>query len=330
MNERSPVQMSKPQQTRPAENVSGWIEAGLYVFAVAVLSVMNAFAVAHGAHPIVFILYSLLIAAAGMLAITGLGDEPVRIMLSPMSWLVGIGAILVEVGFCLALTSLSPAEGSLSLRLSIPMAIVLGWMTFRRSPGVGVWLGAAIILLGVGTLVVIVDLGTQAVGLLYGTIAAAAICLRSFAAEFHPWNRAARSVFEKMRVTGLVVLVTGIAGLLLVGLAAALVGGGLIDRSDLAPAPSDLSHWPTMVMALFLGGIVFTSMNYLQFSSVVKIQTENFIATSAFMPLATLLLQSVAVALGIIEAAVFDWRLLPGILLAMAGVTVLIAYGRKR
>ena len=210
------------------------------------------------------------------------------------------------------------------------MAVVLGWMTFRRNPGAGAWVGAAVIFLGVGTLAIIVDLGTQGMGLFYGVIAAAAICLRGFATEFHPWNRAARSVFEKMRVTGLVILVTGAAGLFLVCLAAALVGGGLIERSDLAPAPSDLWHWPTLVMALILGGIIFTAMNYLQFSSVVKIQTENFIATSAFMPLTTLLLQTVAVALGLIEAAVFDWRLLPGILLAMAGVTVLIASRRKR
>ena len=93
------MQVPDPQQAGSVEHISGWIEAGFYVLAVAMLSVMNAFAVSHGAHPIVFILYSLLIAAAGMLAITGAGDEPVRIMMSPMSWLVGIGAILVETGY---------------------------------------------------------------------------------------------------------------------------------------------------------------------------------------------------------------------------------------
>src|SRR5690606_22417569 len=141
--------------------------------------------------------------------------------------------------------------------------------------------------------------------------------------------RAARNVFEKMRITGLVVLVTGFASLFLVGLAAMLVGSGFAERNYLLPAPSDLWHWPTIVLALLVGGVLFATMSYLQFSSVVKIQTENFIATSAFMPLAALLIQSLAVLLGIIEAAVFDWRLLPGILLVIAGVMLLIVTRRR-
>ena len=36
--------------------------------------------------------------------------------------------------------------------------------------------------------------------------------LRGFSAEFHPWNRRARTLIEKLRITGLVVLVTSLAG----------------------------------------------------------------------------------------------------------------------
>src|SRR5690606_29493223 len=117
--------------------ISGWIEAGLYVLTIAVLSVSNAFAISKGAHPIVFVLYSLLFSAAGMLTVTGLGNEPIRVMMSPMSWFVGLGAIAVEASFCLVLTTFSPAEGNIILRLSIPLALLLGWITFGRSPGAG-------------------------------------------------------------------------------------------------------------------------------------------------------------------------------------------------
>lgn len=325
--------MQKPapqQQAGPGERISGWIEAGLYVIAIAILGVMNAFAISQGAHPIVFILYSLLVAAAGMLAVTGLGNEPVQIMLSPRSWLVGIGAILVEISYCLVLVTLSPAEGTLVLRLSIPMALVVGWLLFRRSPGWGAWFGAAIVAAGVATLLWLVDLSTQAIGLFYGTLAAAAICLRGYASEFHPWNRAARTVMDKMQITGLVVLVTGFACLILVVISAALVASGYLARSNLFAAPADLWHWPTIVIALLMGGLLFTAMNYLQFSSVVKIQTENFIATSAFMPLAALLMQSLAVSVGLIEATMFDWRLVPGGILVIIGVLVLIASRARR
>ncbi len=324
--------MQKPSPPHPdprAERISGWIEAGLYVLTIAILSVSNAFAISQGAHPIVFILYSLVISAVGMLIYTGPGNEPIRVMLNPLSWFVGLGVIGVEVSFCLILLTLSPAEANIILRLSIPLALLLGWIIFRRSPGTGAWIGAVIVAAGVGSLLFTVDLSTQAIGLFYGVIAAAAICLRGFASEFHPWNRAARSVFEKIRITGLVVLVTGLAGLFLVGLAATLVGLGFAERSNLLPAPADLWHWPTIVLALFVGSLIFATMSYLQFSSVVKIQTENFIATSAFMPLAAALVQSLAVSLGIIDAVVFDWRLLPGSILIIAGVMLLIATRRS-
>ena len=331
MNEQAPLRSSAPPaQAHSGGAISGWVEAGLYVLTIATLSIVETFAIGLGAHVIVLILYSLLISSAGMLAVTGPGSEPIRVMLHPMSWLVGLGIILVETGFCLVLITISPAEGNLLLRVSIPLALVIGAVVFGRNPGTGAWLGAAIVLAGViGTLGVTLDVSAQGIGVLYGVIAAIGICLRGFAGEFHPWNRAARNVAEKMRVTALVVLVTGLTGLLLVALIASLVGSGLLDRNDLLPAPADLWHGPTLVMALLVGGVIFAAMNYLQFSSVVKIQTENFVATSAFMPLAAWLLQSVAVSLGIIDAVVFDWRLLPGILVVVVGVMVLITFRRR-
>ncbi|MGB3718517.1 MAG: hypothetical protein DIU63_03525 [Proteobacteria bacterium] len=318
------------QQAGHGERISGWVEAGFYVIAIAILGVMNAFAISQGAHPIVFILYSLLIAAAGMLSVTGLGNEAVPIMLSPRSWIVGIAAILVEICYCLALVTLSPAEGTLVLRLSIPMALVVGWLVFHRSPGLGAWIGAGIVGAGVATLLWLVDLNSQTIGLFYGFLAAAAICLRGYASEFHPWNRAARTVMAKMQITGLVVLVTGFACLILVAASTVLVASGYLERSSLFAAPSDLWHWPTLVIALLMGGLLFTAMNYLQLSSVVKIQTENFIATSAFMPLAALLMQSLAVSAGIINTTMFDWRLVPGGVLVIIGVLVLIASRARR
>jgi len=124
--------------------------------------------------------------------------------------------------------------------------------------------------------------------------------------------------------------VTGFACLILVAASTVLVASGYLERSSLFAAPSDLWHWPTLVIALLMGGLLFTAMNYLQLSSVVKIQTENFIATSAFMPLAALLMQSLAVSAGIINTTMFDWRLVPGGVLVIIGVLVLIASRARR
>lgn len=316
--------VSGSHPAKPAERISGWIEAGLYVIAIAVVSVLYAIANEMGAHVVVFIIYSMLVSAVGMLAISGLGPEPVRIVLAPQSWIVGFGTILLEGAYCLMLLTISPAEGNLLVRLSIPIALLVAWLWFGRLPGPGIWLGAGIVCAGVGALAFTLDASSQGVGVLYGIVSASMVSVRGFAAEFHPWNRAARSVAEKLRVTGLVVLVTGLASLLLVGIGAALVGAGVLARNDLVPAPADLWHLPTVLMALLVGGAVFTAMSYLQFSSVVKIRTENFIAIGAFMPIATLIVQNLAAAAGLLTLAAFDWRLLPGMLIVVAGVMVLI------
>jgi len=48
------------------------------------------------------------------------------------------------------------------------------------------------------------------------------------------------------------------------------------------------------------------------------------------MPLAALLMQSLAVSVGLIEATMFDWRLVPGGILVIIGVLVLIASRARR
>ncbi len=304
--------------------LTGWIEAGFYVIAVALVSIVYAMAIAAGAHVIVFIVYSLLVSATGMLIATGLGNEPLRIMMAPASWIIGLANLVLEAAYCLMLVTISPAEGNLIVRLAIPFAVFLGWAFFRRQPRPGVWLGALIVFIGVCGLGFTLNLSTQWMGIVYGMMAAAAISIRGFAAEFHAWNRSARTVADKMRVTGLVVLTNAIISMSLIVFAATLVGSGVLVRNDLFPAPSDLLHWPTVVYAVLVGGAIFTAMNYLQFSAVVKIRTENLIATSAFMPVATLIAQTLAGAAGLIVVGPFDWRLVPIMALAVIGVLILI------
>jgi drug/metabolite transporter (DMT)-like permease len=324
------VQESAATPARFAASVrSGWIEAGFYVLAIAILTVIYAIATATGAHVVVFILYSMLISAAALLLLTGLGPDPVRVMLAPQSWWVGLSSITLESCYCLMLVTLPPADGNLLVRLSIPMALVMGFVGLGRRPDALTWVGAGVVLAGIAALVATFDLAKQAAGVVYGAAAAFFISCRGFASELHPWNRAARSIWEKMRVTGLVVLVTAVVSLALVAPATLLVAHGLLRRSALVPAPADLWHGPTILLAMLVGGAVFTAMSYLQFSSVVKIRTENFIATSAFMPVATLLVQHLAAAGGLLTLPPFDWRLLPAMVLVIAGVMVLIWANRR-
>jgi hypothetical protein len=307
----------------------GWIEAGLYVVCIALLSLAYAYGASIGAHAIVFVLYSLLISASALLIYTGLGRNAVAIMLHPASWVIGLGNIGVEAGYALLLSYVPPADGSLMIRFSIPLTLIIGALVFGRRPKPLVWVGAGIVGVVVGYLLAGVAPAIRLPVLACAVACAVSVVIRAFASEFHRWNRAAANITDKMQVTGLVTLVTAFASLVTVGALMAAVKAGLLPATPLLPTPAALVHAPTILLSLFVGGALFTAMTYLSFSSVLKIRSENFIATSAFMPLATLAVQTLAVAVGLITLPPFNWALLPAILAAIAGVLVMIWGGRK-
>ena len=86
---------------------------------------------------------------------------------------------------------------------------------------------------------------------------------------------------EKLRVTGLVVLVSSLASLALAGAVALLIATGLVPPLEMMPTAAQMLHGPTVLLAIAVGSVILTAMAVLSFSAVVKITTENFTATSA-------------------------------------------------
>jgi hypothetical protein len=325
------VASPEPQHAgAPYYPVSGWVEAGLYTLAIAVLSVSYVVGQQVGAHPIAFILYAMLVSALALLAVTGLGSEPLRIMLAPQSWLVGSGIIGIEIAYYILLDYVSPAHGSLLVRLAIPLSMVAGWTLFaRRPPGLAL-VGTCVVFAGITPLLFTIDAEHRAAGAAAGIAAGAFSTLRSFAAEFHPWNRIARTVMEKLRVTGLVVFVTSLASLALAGAVALLIGFGLAPPTKMMPTAAQMLHVPTILLGALVGAVVLTAMAALSFSAVVKITTENLMSVHAFTPVATLFVQMAASAVGLIPVYAFDPSLLPAMATVIAGVFLILLTARRR
>ena len=310
--------------------VSGWVEAFLYTVAIAILSVSYVVGQQVGAHPIAFILYAMLISAVALLAVTGFGADALDIMLAPQSWLVGLGMIGIEIAYYILLDYVSPAHGSLLVRLAIPMSVVAGWLMFaRRPPRLAAW-GTAVVFLGIAPLLFTIGAEHRLAGAAAGIAAGAFSTLRSFAAEFHPWNRRAATVMDKLRVTGLVVLVSSVASLMLAGAVAVLIAIGLVPPFAMMPTAAQMLHGPTVLLAIVVGCVILTAMAVLSFSAVVKITTENVMAVHAFTPVSTLLVQMAATAAGLIPVYAFDPSLLPAMGVVILGVLMIFAAARKR
>ena len=304
--------------------MSGWIEAGLFILTITLLNLSYVAAHALGAHPIVFLVYAMLIAAVALVVVAGPGPEPIRVMLAPLSWVVGGGIIGMEAFYYLTLWYVTPAEASVLTRLAIPVAMMMGYAVARRPTALAL-LGAGCVTAGVIWLSSSIPKERAIPGLALAMACAIIMSTRTYATEYHPWNRRAVTVIEKMRVTGLVLLSTSIAGTLLV--AALMIAGaaGHLGSATWLPAAQQFLHWPTLLVSLLVGALVLTAMQYLSFSSVVKIGTQNFIATTAFTPLVTLAAQELVVAAGWLPPMPVDWQIMPAIAIVAVGVFVIIA-----
>jgi len=114
-------------------------------------------------------------------------------------------------------------------------------------------------------------------------------------------NRAASTVREKLRFTGVVVLMTSILGLALVACAAGAQSAGVLAATGVLPSPAQMLHAPTIALGVVAGGAVITLMMYFNFSSVVTIGTENLTAMMALSPATTWMFQEAGSALGWID-----------------------------
>jgi drug/metabolite transporter (DMT)-like permease len=228
------------------------------------------------------------------------------------------------------LTYVPPAPGSVLVRLSIPMAIAIAWLVFHRPPRLLAVLGGTLVLGGCMS----VWLGFSEVqrlpAILTGLASAASFVGRNFASERHPWNRPNATVKEKLRFTGIVVMITSIVGIAATTLAGSLIAAGILPPTALVPTLQQFWHLPTLLLGLGVGGLLLTVMAYLTYSSVAKITTENFTAVAAFIPLATVALQQLAIMAGIIPPITFNWTLLPEIAVVIAGVLMILTAQRRR
>ena len=301
----------------------GWLEAAAYVVIIGVLSL--AYAVGHtlGAHPVAFILYAMLATAIATLLAVGLGPDAAAIARHPASWLAGLAIILIEIFYFQTIAYVAPAHGNVMLRIGIPIAMIAGWALFGRRPLRLAAAGGVVIVVGVAFIVAVTPADVRWPMAITGTLAGGFVVVRGFSGEFHPMNRAARTVREKLRFTGIVVLVTALMSLVAAALAALAVASGAMPATRLLPTLHEMAHVPTVLLGCVGGGAILTLMMYLNFSAVVTIGTANFTAIMAFSPVTTWIFQEAGVALGWIEAARPNASVVTAMTVCIAGVLLI-------
>ena len=303
----------------------GWWEAFAFTWVIGFLNLTYAAGIALGVHPAAFLLEAFVFGGISLLLIAKPGPDAVRIVLAPQTWAYGAATIFGEISYYLMIVFVPPADASLFMRVNILLTILIGWrIVGRRLSGLRM-LGMAILLLGLLVTGYFFPATHDARFIAVTLAAAVFMSVRNLLAEFHPWNRRARTVIEKMRVTGLVVLATSVVGLLAMAALSMLIDHGLLPPSSAVPSLHQFIALPTLALALTMGCVIITLMQYLMFSSVVRITSENFFAVTSLSPLATLILQEAAVRVGLVGAGAAGWGILPFMLLILVG-NLLIAW----
>jgi hypothetical protein len=309
----------------PHPGLSGWVEAGLFMLALAVLNVSYGLGQQLGVHPIALLFWAMPSAAAALLATSGLGPHWRAILGHRLSLVVGGGIIAMEAAYYVLLGCVNPTDGSILVRLSVPIALALGYLIAGRRPGRLAIAGGLVTVATIGWYTPHMVSPAPGLALLLGALCGGIMSGRSFAAEHHPWNRAAATIREKMRVTGLVLGLASGAGIAVLLAAMGAAANGLVAAPAWLPELHHLVQGPAILIGLFVGVLVLTAMQYYGFSVVLKLGTERFIAAGAFSPLTTLIVQSLAVMLGVLQPIAFDWSVLPAMAGLIAGVALIIA-----
>jgi hypothetical protein len=298
--------------------VRGWLEATACVFAIGALSLVYAIGFALGAHPVAFILYAMIAAAVMMLATVGFGRQAAALARHPLSWAVGLSIILLEIFYFQTIAYVAPAHGNVILRIAVPVSMAAGWAFLDRRPLPLAMAGGVATVLVVAFVVAVTPAGVRWPMAVAGTLAGTFMVVRGFASEFHPVNRAARTVREKLRFTGFVVLIASLLSVALVALAAAA-----IPETSMLPTTAQMRHIPTMLLGGLVGGAILTLMFYFNFASVVVIGTENLMAMMAFSPATTWIFQEIGVALGWIDVQRPDANIGAAIVVCIAAVLLI-------
>jgi hypothetical protein len=309
---------------------TGWLEAIGNVIGIGALGLAYAVGNTLDAHPVAFILYAMVASAAAMLAFTGFGPDVRAIARHPLSWVVGASIILIEVFYFVTLMQVPPAHGNLIVRVGVPIAMIAAWLFFGRRPPALAMVAGALVFLAVAYVVTQTTPEVRWPMAIAGSLTGAFMVVRSFAAEFHPWNRAARTVREKLRLTGIVVLITSSLGIALTALAAAAIASGVFPPIRFVPDARQMFHVPTIALGSLAGGAILTLMAYLGFSAVVKIGTENHTAAMALAPVTSWMFQEIGVVAGLIAVTRPEPRLVAAMAVIVVAVLMIFRAARRK
>ena len=306
----------------------GWEQALWTVMLWGVVNVYHAFAASQlHVQPVVFTCMSFISAALVLTLIGGRGHLVRETLKSTATWMYGVVFVTTYIITIYLLQLVTATEGSLMRRLSVIVAVLIGIFFFKRMPKKASLIGCISILIGVSIVAYGLDRDSLQYVMLLLIIASIFQALQIIVAEKHPQTNKSRSVREECRVVGLVMFVVSTVFLLFsIFLSKFIPGFG-----KFVPMTEDFAHMPTLIAGFICGVVLVGPIKYLEFTSVRKIKSENFLAIAAFAPLMTFAFEALVSTIpftGMSVRSISLWDILAAVLIT--GGALYVAWQRLK
>lgn len=287
-------------------------------------------------HPIACIMMVYIWAGLSLLGVSVLGKTREHasmkdILSIPATWTYGMAELSVGLFTMLALTLVSPAEASFLSRVSVIFAMLIGLSFFGKHPSRLDWQCFVFMLLGVLIVLWGVESSQLPLAFTYICLGAISLVARGLSVEHHPTFKLAGNIRERCKVTGTIVLISGIV------VCSTLVSLAYIRdlipflQSPLKGLPSihDFMHPATVIFAMIHGALVIALTRYTYFRSVSLISNTTFLMFAACAPFLTYFLQELLNLLGLLGEIppLNSYLITGGIILTLTSLWA--AFGRE-
>lgn len=251
-----------------------------------------------GINPIVYVCIMFLSCSAFLLMFTGPGKNSLNVLRNTQTWGYGLSLILSFIVSFGLFSQVTPAEGELLQMFTAIVSVVLGWLLFNRVPNKLQVVGLLFIFAGVVWVCTYQSLDKIALIVFLVILLSVFQCLRSFTAESHyHFNHVIKysknPIKDQLRVIGFIMFSVSISFLMVVLPLAALQSftGQIIH--PVIPTLADFLYFKGIAVSILVGVLIILPARFLEFNSLNKLKTENYLALGALGPFATMFWQSV-------------------------------------
>ncbi len=223
-------------------------------------------------------------------------------------WIYGMLRVLTAAFFTAALIHTSAANAAFLAILSVPTSVLLVWAFLRRAPSPWELPGHGLIFLGLTLIASVMEDGWRNPAIVLMILSELCVVCSTLIAELHPQNQT-EDVRQRAGLTGIMLLASAFVMLALAaglgGLAqiipaiAARLPGQIIWIED----PAVLLDSVLWISAVLVGILLRGPSMFLALGAIYRVGTANYLAAMAALPLVSLMLEALAVRLGILDSS---------------------------